>query len=255
MVELADRVLPLALDGTGSEMAAGAMAEAGVELLCGTTVERFRAEGSAVAGATLASGREIDCGMAVLATGVVPELGPFENSGVEVDRGILVDERCRTSVPGVYAAGDVAQGTDALSGVSRPIPIFPNAHRQGRVAGVNMAGGAARVGAAFAMNSVEVFGLPTISAGLATADGDGFEVLSRLGPDARAYRRIVLREGRVVGALFVGDIDRAGIFTGLIRHGVDVSRARDLLLTDEFGLLSLPREYRKHVVTGEGIEV
>ena len=121
--------------------------------------------------------------------------------------------------------------------------------------GVNMVGGDAAVDATFAMNSVAVFGLPTISAGLATASGDEFEVLERQNESAGAYKRLVLRDGRLVGALSVGDIDRAGIYTGLIRRAVDVSELKDLLLTDQFGLLSLPAEYRTHVVTGEGIEV
>ena len=80
-------------------------------------------------------------------------------------------------------------------------------------------------------------------------------MLVRLDERVGAYKRIVLRDGRVVGALFVGDIDRAGIFAGLIRHGVDVPAVRDLLLADQFGLLTLPAEYRKHVVEGEGVEV
>ena len=90
--------------------------------------------------------------------------------------------------------------------------------------------------------------------GLATADGNGYEVLTLANDEARTYRRIVLEEGRVVGALFVGDVDRAGILTGLIRERVDVSGIRELLLSDHFGLISLPAAYRKHVVRGEGIE-
>ena len=58
-----------------------------------------------------------------------------------------------------------------------------------------------------------------------------------------------------MGAIFIGAIDRAGIITGLIREKVNVGGFKDLLLTDEFGLLSLPAEYRKHVVSGTGIEV
>ena len=65
----------------------------------------------------------------------------------------------------------------------------------------------------------------------------------------------MLKGDRVVGAIFVGQIDRAGIVTGLIRERINVSPFKDLLLTDEFGLISLPAEYRKHVVSGMGIEV
>jgi len=65
----------------------------------------------------------------------------------------------------------------------------------------------------------------------------------------------VLEADRVVGAVLVGEVERAGIFTGLIRRGVDVAAIKDLILGDEFGVLSLPSEYRKHVVSGQGIEV
>jgi NAD(P)H-nitrite reductase large subunit len=80
-------------------------------------------------------------------------------------------------------------------------------------------------------------------------------VLSRLDGDGRSYKRIVLDGGRIAGALFVGDIDRAGIVTGMMRQMVNVSGMKHLLLTDEFGMVSVPADYRKHVVQGEGIEV
>jgi len=255
VVELADRLLPLALDAKGSELAAAALRDAGVKLVCGTTVERILASDGAVSDVVLRGGRTLTCELVVIAIGVVPDTSIVEGSRIETDRGIRIDEHCATSVPGIYAAGDVAQGSDTLTGNSRPIPIFPNACRQGNVAGTNMAGGEARMGAAFAMNSVEVFGLPTISVGLATAEGEGYEVLVRGQDSARAYRRFVLRDGRLVGALFVGDIDRAGIVTGLIRERIDASGIKDLLLSDGLGLISLPAEYRKHVVRGDGIVV
>jgi NAD(P)H-nitrite reductase large subunit len=255
MIELGPRVLPLALDETASRLAAEAISEAGVELVCETTVDRIVAPEGRVAGVVLKTGREIDCDLVVVAIGVIPDTDIVKDSSIKVERGIVIDERCETNVKGIYAAGDVAQGMNALTGESRPIPIFPNAYRQGGVAGANMAGGERKVDASFPMNSVDVFGLPTISVGLATVEGEDYDVLTRIDKKARSYKRIVLRDSRVVGALTVGDIDRAGIFTGLIRERVDISSARDLLLSDEFGLVSLPAEYRKHVVRGEGIEV
>ncbi len=255
VVELAEHLLPVMLDETGSELAVGAVRDAGLEVECGTTVQNIVAENGVVSGVTLSSGREVGCEMVIIAVGVVPDVRLVSGSAIKTDRGILIDEHCETSADGIYAAGDVAQGTDALTGRSRPIPIFPQAYRQGWVAGANMADGNARVDAAFGMNSMEIFGLPIISVGLATASGDEYDILSQCDPAARTYRRVVLKDGRVVGAVFVGDIDRAGILTGLIRGRVDVSGIRNLLLSDQLGLISLPAEYRKHVVKGEGIEV
>lgn len=105
------------------------------------------------------------------------------------------------------------------------------------------------------MNAVSVVDLPTISVGLTEALDDGCEQLVDLDEATSTYRKIVLRGNRIVGAVFVNDIDRAGIITGLIRQQLDVSAIKDMLLTEEFGLISLPIEYRKHVVSGQGIEV
>jgi NAD(P)H-nitrite reductase large subunit len=136
------------------------------------------------------------------------------------------------------------------------VPILPGAYRQGFVAGVNMAGRRREYRGSFFMNSVEVLGLPTISVGITDpAPGDGCEVLCELDRPAGRYKKLVLRGGCLVGAIFVGQIDRAGIVTHLIRSRVDVSGVRDQLLSGDFGLLSLPAEYRKHMVHGAGIEV
>jgi NAD(P)H-nitrite reductase large subunit len=108
---------------------------------------------------------------------------------------------------------------------------------------------------ALAMNAVSVFGLATVSVGLAAQPVEGAEVLVWARAEPPAYKKLVLRDGRIVGAVLVGDIDRAGIFTGLIRSRTDVSAVKGLLLTEQFGVLSLPAEYRKHVVSGAGIEV
>lgn len=255
IVELADRLLPQALDQQASLMAEKAVRDAGVEIELGTSVSYIHTDGGRVCGARLRTGRLIPCEMIVLAVGVRPDISLVEGTSVRTAQGILINERCATSENGIFAAGDVAQHKDTLSGRSRPIPIFPNAYRQGRVAGINMAGGEALIDVSFSMNSVEVFGLPTISVGLATADGGNHEVLAALDEEAGTYRRIVLRNDRVVGALFVGAIDRAGIVTQVIRDRVPVSGFKDLLLTDQFGLLSLPSEYRKHIVKGEGMVI
>mgnify|MGYP000900424875 FL=1 len=190
--------------------------------------------------------------------GVAPnaQLARTTAGAVEVDRGVLVDDLMRTTAPDVYAAGDVAQGREALSGTKRAIPIWPGAFRQGRIAGLGMAGAEPeRYDGALVMNSVSVFGLPTVSVGVAAQPPGDAEVLVSENAGVPSYRKVVLKGGRIIGAMLVGDIDRAGIFTGLIRSGTDVSSVKELLLTEQFGVLSLPAEYRKHVVAGAGIEV
>ncbi len=255
IVELADRILSVTFDRTASAIARRHLEARGVRIMCGTTVARVEAPNGIVTGVALRDGTQVPCDLVVFAIGVRPNVEIVRGTPIEAESGIIVDERMETSVPGIYAAGDVAQVTDLLTGASRPIPILPNAYRQGLVAGSNMAGKRRIYRGAIAMNSVDFLGLPTISVGVTAPEGDGCETLSALDEAKPSYRKLVVRDGRVIGAIFVGDIDRAGIITGLIKEGINVEGLQQALLTEQIGLISLPAEYRKHVVSGLGIEV
>ena len=109
-----------------------------------------------------------------------------------------------------------------------------------------------------AMNTIEADGVAAMAIGDANMEDSGqadLQFLSELDERAHRYRRLVIRDGRLVGAILVGDVNRAGIYTGLIRSKVPVNDCCKTLLSPHFGLLSLPEHYRKHVVTGEGIEI
>ena len=150
-----------------------------------------------------------------------------------------------------------------MADILRPIAILPNAARQGKIAGLNMAGEKKEYRGGLAMNSVELAGVPTISVGLTdpsqlTGDTERHKEIEVLQYDQERdslYKKIVLERNRIIGIILIGKIDRAGIYTGLIKDKVDITMFKDCLLRDDFGLLSLPREYRKHLVTGHGIEV
>ncbi|MCX7803919.1 MAG: FAD-dependent oxidoreductase [Planctomycetota bacterium] len=258
MVELSDRILSATFDRAASDLARETLERAGVAVRCGTTVARMEKRGGMLAGAELRDGSSVPCSLAIIAIGVLPDLSLVEGSGIRTDRGILVDDTLRTSAPDIYAAGDVAQApaAEAIGGGRKCIPILPNAYRQGFVAGQNMAGRKRTYRGAMPMNAVDVLGLPTISVGLTDPpEGSEYEILSALDREAPWYKKLVLKGGRIVGAVFAGRIDRAGIITGLIRDRADISGFRDLLLSGDFGLISLPAEYRKHIVSGAGIEV
>jgi NAD(P)H-nitrite reductase large subunit len=144
-----------------------------------------------------------------------------------------------------------------LLNVERPIAIWPHATRQGHVAGCNMAGVEKTYEGGFPMNSEDIAGVPTIAVGITDPQErrDEYEILEKYDRGALTYRRLVLHRNRLVGAICLGDIDRAGIYTGLIRDQVDVTPFKEHLLSGGFGLISLPQEYRKHMVVGEGIVV
>jgi len=255
LVELADRILSVTFDRAASDIAQKALERAGVAVRCGVTLARLEGESGRVRTAVLRDGARFPCDLVVLAIGVAPNLDCLGGAPLETDRGLLVDDRMQTSASGIYAAGDVAQARDLLTGARRPVPILPVAVRQGVVAGVNMAGGDRLYEGGLAMNAIDVLGLPTISVGRTEPDGPDCEVLAARDESSGSYRKIVLKDNRIIGVIFIGRIDRAGIFTGLIRERIDVSPFKHLLLTDGFGLLTLPSEYRKHMVSGVRVAV
>jgi NAD(P)H-nitrite reductase large subunit len=254
LVELQDRILSLALDETGSQLARRALEQHSVRVITGTAVTSLGGNEGRVQSVTLDSGSRLPAQLVIMAVGVRPNTKLAQQAGLSVNRGILIDEFCRTSDPDIYAAGDVTEPYDALLGERRPVAIWPAAHIQGETSGRNMAGGEASTEGTITMNSIQVCGLPTISVGLINPP-QGAETLEYLSPDGHSYRRLFVRDDKLVGAVFVGEIERAGIITGLIRRGINVASFREKLIQRDLGLLSLPKLYRKHMVQGPGIEV
>lgn len=255
IVELADRILSATFDQRASSLLEERLKATGTHIITQNTAARIQGKRGRVRGAILQDGERIDTDLLIFAIGVRPNIDLVADTGIEVHRGILVNERMETNVPGIYAAGDVAEALDLSIGAPRVIAIWPNAYRQGAVAGHNMVGVSKAYSGGLPMNSVELCGLPTISVGLTAPQGEGYEILQSYDETKPMYKKIVLKSNVIVGAISVGDIDRAGILTGLIQDRVDVSSFKDQLLDEDFGLISLPQAYRKHLVTGPEVTV
>lgn len=245
IVELADRILSAAFDRPAGRIVARKMKANGIDVVTEDTVVKVEGEGAGITGVTLKSGDFIPCDTVIVAIGVRPAAGLLKESKVEVNRGIVVDDCMATSVKGIYAAGDVAEARDFFTGSKNPMPIWPDAYIQGDIAGTNMAGGTKSYLGGLAMNSIEFFKVSTISMGITNpSDPAEYEVLTYLDAENYQYRKIVLQGDFLVGAVLVGNVDRAGIFAGLIREKVDVTPFRDKLLAADFGFIHLSREIR-----------
>lgn len=252
VIELMDRILANTFDAEASSIIEGRLTAHGCTVLTGDTIERVKTRGGKIRQLTLKSGKEIPTSLLIIAVGVRPNLELVEGTSIRTDRGIVVDEYMQTSEHAVYAAGDCAQGLDFLSKENAVIAIWPVAARQGKVAGLNMSGAQTPYRGLFAMNSVQIMDIPTISFGITTPpEGEGYEVLQSVDRARNYYKRIILRNDRVVGAILLNAVERAGVYGMLIREGIDVKEFKDQLLSDAFGLLVLPKEFRKHLVAGE----
>lgn len=253
VIELADRVLSSAFDRPAGKIVARKMKANGIDVINEDTVVRIEGEGGEITGVTLKSGDFILCDTVIVAIGVRPAAGFLKGSGVEVNRGIVVDNTMQTSVKDVYAAGDVAEAADFFSGQKNPMPIWPDAYMQGDVAGVAMAGGAKQYEGGLAMNSIEFFKVSTISMGVTNPGNPSeYEIHTYQDIQNYQYRKIVLQNNRLVGAVLVGNVDRAGIFSGLIKEKVDMTPFKESMLLPDFGFINLSKEIRNKLFSPQG---
>jgi NAD(P)H-nitrite reductase large subunit len=151
--------------------------------------------------------------------GVKPALGFLEGSGVATGTGILVDEGMRTTVPGIFAAGDVAEFRDCVTGQPLVNAIQPNATDQGRIAALGMAGRKASSKGSLACNVLDTLGLISYSFG-AWQGLPGGEHAELADPGRFRYLRLEFLDDRLVGANVVGLTEHAGVLRALIEGKV-----------------------------------
>ncbi|MHB1419629.1 MAG: NAD(P)/FAD-dependent oxidoreductase [Bacillota bacterium] len=243
VVELANRVLSAILDEEAAGIVQGHLEARGIQFQLETTVEKVLGENS-VSGVVLQNGQQLPCDFLIVAIGVVPNTGVVRDTPVKVNRGIVVDDRMRTNVEGIYAAGDVAEGYDVIFGAPRVLPILPGAYCQGETAGKNMAGQVSVYAGGFAMNSIGFFGLPMATAGMIRPDSGDYEVHVSADAGQKTYRKIVLKDNVLTGFITLNRIDRSGILTGLIRDRINVEVFKARLLEENLGYIDFPQELR-----------
>jgi NAD(P)H-nitrite reductase large subunit len=202
----------------------------GVKILTRTQPRGLGSNGGALQ-VDLGEGRTLPADMYLSVVGVDPNLDFLAGSGIEIGQGILVDACLQSSVPGVYAAGDVAESTDCLTGKRQLNAIQPNAVEQGRIAALNMAGRPARFKGSFVFNVLTTLGLVSSSFGewQGVAGGESAEVL-----DNSRYRYMNLQfDGdRLIGANCVGFSEHVGALRGLIEGRLRLGAWKQRLLDD-----------------------
>ena len=258
IIELSDRILAASFDKNASEIIENKIEENSGSIFTNTTVDEIIVTGGKLASVVLRNGKKLDTNLLIIAVGVKPNVEFIQNQSIKLNNGIVVDDYLKTSMDNIYAAGDVAVSRDRLSNEQKNIAIWPLAIRQGGIAGMNMSGEKVKYQGGFFMNSVEILGIPSISIGLNNLDdkaSEGVKVFSQFNPERYIYRKVTIKDDKVVGIILVGSIERAGIYCGLISNEIDISSVTVNIAREDFGIIQLPAGYRKHLVVGEGIEV
>jgi len=233
VVEFFPYLLPRQLDQEGAEVLQSLLETQGLEVVTGATTQAVLGEVCADC-IRLKDTRVIEGDLVIFSTGIRSEAKLAQAAGLEVKRGIVVDGHLQTSAEDVFAAGDAAEFEGRVYG------IIPPAIDQARVAAVNMVtpGGATYSGSMPA-TTLKVAGAELTSLGESVAEGDEYTHLRHTDQAAGQYRKLVLQDGRIVGAIFLNDPTRVRPATQLMEREVDVSAYADRLLDDDFDLKSL----------------
>lgn len=240
VIDLADRILPSILDADGSDIMKEHIESKGVRFILQTSVKHFEAHS-----AELTNGETVGFDFVILAVGVRPAVSLIEAAGGNVNRGIETDDtQVVKGLTDVYAAGDCTKSYDISADTERILAILPNAFIQGNIAGKNMAGGEAHYTKAFPMNAIGFFGLHIITAG--SYDGDSYTE-----HEGSSYKRLVTRNNRLTGFILMGDkIDRAGIYTSMIREKTPLDTVDFGMLRVNPGLMAFSRTMRDEKLAG-----
>ncbi len=232
VVEMEDRMVPRMMNETAGNMIKRWCQDQGVKVHTSTRVTAIEAAQEHPFSVSLDNGESLPADLIISATGVRPNIEFLEGSGIKTDQGIIIDRHMQTSVEGVYAAGDVAQGLDFSTGEYSVQAIQPTAAEHGQIAARNMLGGRhALHQGCINMNVLDTLGLISSSFGLwmGVPGGDSVELT-----DQDRYRYIALQfEGDVlVGATSLGITQHVGVLRGLIQNRRHLGIWKQRLLDD-----------------------
>jgi nitrite reductase (NADH) large subunit len=220
LVHLMDRLMERQLDAEAARLLKQAIEAKGVTVL-------LEAQTAEIAGDTrvealrLKDGRELPCGLVVMAAGVRPEATLAKSAGLTVERGVIVDDNLATSHPGIYAIGECAQHRGACYGLVEP------AYEQAAVLAGVLSGSEQTYPGTVVCTNLKVSGVPVFSAG--DFEGEGAETIIYRDASLPAYRKLVLRGDRLAGAVLYGDTAESHWYLELIRTARPINDIRPFL--------------------------
>ena len=231
VVEMGDRMVPRMMTEKAGNLIRLWVEKKGVTVHVNARAEAVSAAGKGAMQVKLSNGQSIECDLLIAAAGVRPNIAFLQGSGVKVGDGILVDERMQTSVPGIYAAGDVTEAAGFHSGQPQLNAIQPNAADQARVAAANMAGAKTAMQGSLAINVLDTLGLISTSFGQwqGAEGGEGAELVDEAG---FRYLSLQFKDEVLVGATSIGWTDHVGALRGLIQGRVRLGEWKARLLAD-----------------------
>ena len=245
LLEQLGHVLPTVFDEEAAIIIRKRIEDLGVEVITGEKALKFTGNGHVTS--VITDTRELECNLVVVAVGIRPDVELAQRAGAEIgfSGGVKVDSQMMTSLPDIYAAGDVAETYDIARDTGFVNAIWPCAFEQGHIAGLNMAGQKTEYPGSYRKNSIGNFiGIPAISMGVTHADacttcGPEDELREIKRRTKETYRKLILRNGRIIGAIFVGQTEKAGLISILLKKKIDVAEFIPLLMSSSLNFIDL----------------
>jgi NAD(P)H-nitrite reductase large subunit len=238
ILEKENRLAPRMFDFQASRFLVDLLGRKGMRVETGVEVEEILGKAGQVSAVRMRDGRIFPGQMVIQSVGVKPNTAFLAGSGIALEMGIPVNPLMETSIPGVYAAGDVAVTVDSITGEKTNNATWPAASRQGTVAGTNMAGGKVSYVHNLPLNALHLCGIPIMAAGN-SAETNG-EALREEGADF--YRKVLLQDGRITGFILIGKVSQAGFLLALMKKKEALS-SDDLMQESFLGRKRLPQGY------------
>ena len=254
VLDLAPQILSSILDKEGATIVQEHLESKGIDFELSCSVTRFELNTAEPVAQSTLEGKYtaiLDCGksigfdLLVLAVGVRPNTALLDGLA-ETERGVLINEKSETSAPDIYAAGDCACAFDISSNQNKNMALLPNAYMQGECAGINMSGGDMNFNKAIPMNAIGFLGLHIITAG--NYSGDIYA--ENEGSD---YKRLFYYDNKLNGCILIGNVDKAGIYTSLIKERTPLDVIDFPLICKKPGLMAFTKEDRKAKLEGKEV--
>lgn len=232
ILEFAPWLLPRQIDREGSNVLMGEFEKMGMEIRCGAQTEEIVGNAE-VSGLKLKGGETIQADLVVFATGIRSNIELAKEAGINVNRGVVVDDYMRTSVENIYAAGDIAEHRGRVYG------IIPATTEQAQIAAANMIGKKVAYKGTVALNTLKVAGIDLTSIGLVNPETQDYEQIRKIEAEKCLYKKVVLKDGKIVGAIIIGDRKSAKPMTDIIKEEINVEKVKNKILEKEYDLNQL----------------
>lgn len=240
IIEKLGRILSEKLDKRASAIVSGLLKQAEIDIITNQQDYEIERVGGAVRAIRLASGRIIDADLIVVAVGTRPNADIFRNTGLAINKGIVISESLQTSDPDVYAAGDVVEYRDILSNTISVSGLWSNAEEMGRLAGKSMTGSDVKyTGFLSLMNTVEILNVPVTAIGIIDPVAEGYDTF--IEEKDGAYRKLVFKNEVMKGALFVNSAEHSGIYTYMIKNQLPIGNLKDLAVQGGLGSIDFQK--------------